>query len=413
MRGHIYSCLLLLGTTLPLAAAPAQQHERWQNRLEAQQLAPVQAIRLYQRRLQQFPDWHRGRLELARLYYRTGKFTAARKQVRQVVKEAELPPVVQKNVLGFYRRILLAENSPRPATKTASRKWRSSALFSMGPGYDSNANTGPEDQDIGLRTVRLKADAIERSDHYVSTQLQLNVARIVAPQLQWQNQFSLFDRRYQQLSTSDSTQLRLGSQLKYQLSPQWQLGGRILLSHRDYGNGTRINSPILEPFTDWRQGDHRLRLYLQHEPRRYQLNPGPDRDSQLNEVGLHYRYRFDSQWTARLSARYYRIDDDDHRYDYDASEGAIALNYAASNKLDINGQIRLRQSDYAQPEAPLYSDARSERYTTLRLGLRYQLSDDLAVALRLTHYDNDANHQLHDYQRQQADFRLSWNFQGL
>lgn len=406
---YLSAFILLLSAAL--ARAETADHKTWLNQLSAAALQPSQAAVRYQQRLQRYPDWHRGRLELARLEYKRGRFKSARRLVRKVVTEARMPAVVQKNVLAFYNRILEAEAAAPGKTFNASQ-WHSALQLSLSSGYDSNANSGPEDQDIGLKNIRLKQSALEKSDHFTSTQLQLRNLRRFDSGLTWHNQLSLLHRRYDTIRHSDITSARISSRVQATLSRHWQAGTSLSFTHRNYGSGSATNNPAIEPFLQWRDGDQKLRAQLRHEPRRYSIDNGNDRDGRSNELALSYYYRLNDRWNGVLSGRLLDTGYDDRRYNYEACEASLQINYAASPVLYFSGQLRQRNTQYDLKEKPLYPDARDERYITARLAVRYRVTDNLTLALRLSHYDNQANHPLHAYDRQQAELKLSWNDQG-
>jgi len=389
--------------------------------LSQARLHPAQAVRQLEQLLINRPDWHRGRLELARLYYRQQQYPAARKAVKQVVSSAELPATVRKNVLAFYRKILQAEQArqARQANTDYARHWQLGGQLSLGSGYDSNANTGPENQDIGLRTLRLKPGALQRSDHYLSSQMLLRADRSLSADhpapgtkghLRWRNRLNLSKRQYQQQRRADIRTVQLTSSLHYQLTPHWQISSEVQLSHLTEGRNSDINYAGLEPSLQWQQGQHRITLSALHKSRNYLASRARAKDGPLQELALRYSFQPGRQWRWQLSGRFIDTDYQGKRHSYQAREAEARLNYRYSAQLALWSQLRFRSSHYKAPEAPLYPDARDEDNLSLRAGVRYRLSEDYSLGLTLSSYRNKANHKLHDYNRQLAELRLNWQF---
>jgi len=432
--------LLFAGSLIWISALPAMADSAEQASIAAHQQyltavlvdfeqQPDQAISDLRQRLSDFPRWHRGRLELARLYFRHGNFQAARSNVKQVVQEVALPGQVKRNVLAFYRQILEAERRTilepsKPKAPTADiasqppqpKGWQLSGRLGFALGYDSNANTGPEDQDIGLNNLILRPEALEQSDHYRSLQLALRADREVSidgenkHSLQWRNRLYLFDRNYRQQARADLGSYRLYSGLSWRVSPNWRVATRLRLQQLRYDINARINQVGLEPSLTWTDGAHRVRTHLLASQRRYRGEASRTKNGDLQELGIRYGYRFNSHWQGQVGGRWIETNYRSDRYSYNAWEAEGQLNYRPSRDLMVWGQLRYRSSDYKGAEKPYYDDARDEQYLTTRVGARYYVAPDLSLDLVLSGYRNQANHKLHDYNRKQAELRLSWMF---
>ncbi len=420
--GHsVLASLILLAPLTEAASLTPTPQQDLNTLLSNAEQQPAQAIAQLEHQLTTRPGWHRGRLELARLYYRQQQYSAARNAVKQVVSNAKLPTTVRKNVLTFYRKILQAEQAQqsRQASTDYAQHWQLGGQLSLGSGYDSNANTGPEDRDIGLRTLRLKPGALQRSDHYLNSQLVLRADRSLSAaditprttgHLRWRNRLNLSKRQYQQQRRADIRSVQLVSSLHYQLTPQWTLASRLHLSHLTEGRASDINYVGLEPSLQWQQDQHRVTLSVLHKDRNYLASKARAKDGPLQELALRYDYQLDRQWRLQLSGRLIDTDYRGKRHSYHAREAQTRLNYRYSAQLALWSQLRYRSSHYQAAEAPLYPDARDENNLSLRAGARYRLNEDLSLGLTLSSYRNQANHKLHDYNRQLAELRLNWQF---
>jgi hypothetical protein len=88
----------------------------------------------------QFPDDTRARLELARAYFYAGDNVRAREEFEAVAKE-QPPPDVQAGIDRYLAALEAREGRYRT---------RTTAYVEAGAGYDSNANAGVAQADIGL-----------------------------------------------------------------------------------------------------------------------------------------------------------------------------------------------------------------------------------------------------------------------
>ena len=88
----------------------------------------------------QFPDDSRARLELARAYFYAGDNVRAREEFEAVAKEGP-PPEVQAGIDRYLAALQAREGRYRT---------RTTAYVETGAGYDSNANAGVAQADIGL-----------------------------------------------------------------------------------------------------------------------------------------------------------------------------------------------------------------------------------------------------------------------
>lgn len=396
-------------------AAENQQQQFINKVLSIAEKKPKTAVRILQKQLQKYPTWHRGRLELARLYYRAGDYQRAKRAVKRVVKQAKLPKSVKKNIVSFYRQILAAESKRKKRLNST----RIRAKISTSLGHDTNPGSGPANQDIGVDNVRLKASALARSDNFWSTQVQLYLDTPLSEVSQqgrqpglwrWTNQLSLFDRAYHREKDSDIRNLQWITGLNYQINERWQAATKLKFNHLRYGSEKKINYAGIEPSISWSQGKHRWQLTALYNDRNYVAQSSAGKDGAVTEAGFSYAYRPSKRWLLQLASKRTFADYLDNRSSYQATDSWTRASYRSSKKLKLWTLLRYRTSKYEAPETPLYSDAREEDYFTLRIGSRYQLSDDLNMELVLSHYRNSANHKLHEYDRQQAELKLNWLF---
>ncbi|NIB44583.1 tetratricopeptide repeat protein [Pseudomaricurvus alkylphenolicus] len=376
---------------------------------------PKQAIGSLENRLEQYPQWHRGRLDLARLYFLDGRYGDARQMVRQVMSEAPLPDTVRENTLRFYQQILFAQRQqPLMPSNSDSADWRFGGDLSGFFGYDSNANSGPEDADIGVDNRRLASSALEASDHYGGALLALNAYKRT-DEFRWRHYLSIYQRSYTDQNDADLGNLRYLGELTLLTSSHWQVGLEWELSHYRYGSGTDINDISLTPEIQWRDKHWQISVQMEYRQRGYnfrdqQTLPESDKDADILGIGVDYQLRLNPNY--RLSLQAHRVTNNAQAdlYSYDATEVGAKLFYQTQPSWALWSQWYWRSSHYEAPEAPLYDDEREEDFHLLRVGWRYKVTAETSLSMTLSNYRNHANHRLHDYERSQLQLQLHRRF---
>ncbi|SEI64508.1 hypothetical protein SAMN05421831_10674 [Allopseudospirillum japonicum] len=403
-RLHTWLLTGCLACTDPGLQAHAQTHAEFLQALTPLLIdQPLKARTLLQQRLQAYPNWQRGRLEAARLDYQLGDYQAAAAKVAQVLQE-DLPAQVRRNVELFDHKI-------QQALLVPPQYWSWRGRFMLGGGWDSNANTGPTGTDIGVSEVKLKSSATQSQDEYTLAQISLDIERPlgeVTQRLQWNNQLNLFTRNYSQQTDVNISSFRWRTGIEKQQAA-WHYGADIELQYLKYGNQD-IRYIEIHPFVGWQQAAHKIELKTQLSQRNY-LNQGVlGKDGYIRSYTLEYQYAWSKNWLMKGEFTWNDAQYQDLRYAYQAWELDYRVLYSYQNYLNLWSQVRYRNSHYQAPEYPLYDDERREDYWTWRLGAQYKLTPSVDIEVIWSNYWNQANHLLHDYQRQQVEARLAWLF---
>ena len=141
---RLFAVVLVIAATTtatPASATAAPADDSTQARFDAAMEA-IEANRLRTARetlrslLIDNPSLLRARLELAKVYYQTADFAAAREEAERELADPELPPSVRVTVLAFLAQINADEQRLR-------QKHRWSPSVYGGLMYDSNVNFGP------------------------------------------------------------------------------------------------------------------------------------------------------------------------------------------------------------------------------------------------------------------------------
>lgn len=419
VRNSVVKKWLLAGlTTLSVSALADDAHKDFLNHIESVRQSDMnRATHLLEERLKSFPEWHLGRLELARLYYQQDRFSESRSAVKMVVKEAELPDAVKKNILAFYKKVLEEEKKSQDGRSNSD--WLFEGKLLLGGGYDTNANTGPADQDIGLERYRLKKSATGQEDSFFTSQLALAVNKGF-PGLsdnegvgytEWSSGLHLFSREYQETNEVSLLGAKLSSELTHRFTPGLKAGIEAELQRIDYA-GDNIRYLALEPGLYWNHEKHKVRLGYLFRDRYYFDSQQSRKNGHYHSPSIRYSYRFAPELLASSELSYINTDYSGPQYNYHAIQTDNRLYYLLQDNLMLWGQARYRFRDYNDAEYSLYKTSRDERYLTLRLGAKYQISPDLETELIWAQYHNDANQKLYEYKRQQVEFKLTWKFLG-
>lgn len=140
---------------------------------------PAEAIEYYQKILRKDPQLPRVRLELGRAYAASGKRTEARQEFNTVLASSP-PPVVAQHIEKFLAQM--------EAQKDLNIR------LSLGYLFDSNVNAGPDGQIV---SNGWQYNGVKRSDHALTTALQIDQFRETGTDSAWQTglQYSRTDYR--------------------------------------------------------------------------------------------------------------------------------------------------------------------------------------------------------------------------
>lgn len=354
------------------------------------------------------PDDARARLELARAYFYAGDDARAREEFEAVAKENP-PPEVQAGIDRYLAA--LHERQGRYQT-------RSSAYVELGGGYDSNANAGVAQADIGLPVL----GSVTVADVGVQK----------ASPFGW---------------------LAGGGRINHPFAPGWSVNGAVDANGTFYSNASEFNlasgvvsaggsyqsngnlyglsyahSEILLAGSRYRWTDGVGFDWLRQTSQRSSISLAPQyaqlaysgdnaaRNSDLAGLTATYRQVWLGGWQPVLNTSLFYGDEHNREgNDYLGRHvygGALDITATPSSFWAINAVLAYAESDYQGP-IPLLDVTRRDGNFTGSLSAVYFLDRQLSIRAEYQYAHNASNLALYEYARHVVALKLRYDFQGL
>jgi hypothetical protein len=353
----------------------------------------------------QFPDDARARLELARAYFYAGDDVRSREEFEAVARSLP-PPEVQAGIDRY-----LAALSDREARYRGRRL----AFVEVGGGYDSNANAGVAQADIGLPVLGpvtvddfgvrkgsafgwLAAGAEIR--HPLSAGLTVNA--------------SVYGGGTFYGSASEFNLANYGAALgaayradrnEYSLA---YAHGEIAL------DGSRYRWTDGVGF-EWRRQISELSSFAL-APQYARIGYDGDnaaRNADLTAFSASYRQVWLRRWQPVLNATVFYGDEHNRESRGDLGRGirgaSVDLTVSPSPFWALNAGVAYAQSDYDAP-IPLLDVTRRDRNLGLSLGAIYLVNRNLSVRAEYRYAKNTSNLELYEYTRQVGVLKVRYDF---
>ena len=353
----------------------------------------------------EFPDDLRGRLELARAYFQAGDNVRAREEFESVAK-TNPPPDVQAGIDRYLAALEAREGRYRT---------RTSAYLETGAGYDSNANAGVAQADIGLPVLGpvtvdqvgvQKASAFGwlagygRIDHPVSPGWSVNAAGYANGTFY-----------------TDASEFNLGS-----------LGASVGATRSAAANLYTLTYAHTEIILDgsryrWTDG---LGLEWRHQlselssvaliPQYARLGYSGEnsaRNSDLYALSGAYRRVWLRPWHPILNALVFYGDEHNRENRDDLGRwlwgGAADVTVSPSPFWALNAGLGYVDSRYQAP-IPIIDVARHDRNLTLNLSALYLVSARWSVRFEYQYAHNASNLELFEYSRHVGAVKVRYDF---
>lgn len=365
------------------------------------------------------PSLHRARLELARAYYLSYDYAAARRQVQQVLDDPNTPPSVRTTLLAFMAQI--NEDEKRFAER---HHWTPSIY--LGLMYDTNVNVGPNEDviDIGGIPFLLSADSEKRSDP----------AFVVTPALThtynpgkrfelgehsgfflWQTQGNAYYRRYFDEGDFDLGVFTLRTGPAWVVPQHWRASIGLQGDYLTLGDSRLALFGSVNPTITWQIGDNtEFSLDGVVTRRHYNRKEDEGRDGwyQAGAASLG-RYFNDRKLSVQGGIGYARLDTDEDRFGYDGPFGFVGGAVQAWKNGSVYGRFGYYKNDYDGPE-PVFDEARNEDEYRTTVGFQHDIKSgpltQWALVGNWIHTKNDSNVEIFEYDRDQVNMGLSRSF---
>jgi len=366
---------------------------------------PGEGVLALERHVLQFPDDVRARLELARAYFYAGDNVRAREEFEAVAKEKP-PADVQAGIDRYLAA--LEEREGRYSTRT-------SAYVETGAGYDSNANAGVAQADIGLPVlgpVTVAQVGVRKASPFGWLAAAGRVNHPVAPG--WSVNASGYANG---MFYSDASEFNLAS------------GGVSLGATRtsgvnlysvSYAHGEILLDGSRYRWTDgvgfeWRRQiteTNSFALIPQYARLAYS-GDNAARNSDLLALSAAYRHVWLKPWHPVLNALVFYGDEHNRENRDDlgrhVSGAAADVTVSPTPFWALNAGAGYVESRYQAP-IPLIDVARRDRNFTLNLSALYLIDARWSVRAEYEYAHNGSNLELYEYTRHVGALKLRYDF---
>jgi len=365
------------------------------------------------------PSLSRARLELARVYYLSRDYAAARTEAQRVLDDPNTPPAVRTTVLAF-----LAQISADEQRYAARHQW--TPAFYAGVMYDSNVNIGigRDIIDIGGLAFQVAPDSRETSDG--AAVINAGISHTYNPDRRfewgehpgsfiWQSEANAYYRAY--FSESD---FNLGV-LTLRTGPAWVVPGRwrayiglqgdwIFLDNDDLALFGSLNPGIA-----WQVGNSwEVGIDGVITERTYADSADSGREGRYEAasvtVGRYFRQR---RALVQAGVSYADFDADNNIYSYSAPEVFVGFNSEAWTNGAVFARVGYRWYDFEEIETG-FSTTRDDDELRATLGLQHDYRegwlDKWSLVASWTYTDNQSEVPIYEYDRHQVSLGLSRRF---
>lgn len=421
---RLFAVILMIAATTTgslASAATTPADDSTQARFD-DALAAIEANRLRTAReslrslLAENPSLLRARLELAKVYYQTADFAAAREEAERVLADPELPPSVRVTVLAFLAQINADEQ--RVWTK---HQWSPSVY--AGLMYDTNVNFGPSRDivEIGGLPVLLTPE----TDDFAAV-LAAGVTHTYNPGRRfewgehtgaffWQSQANGYYRAYFDEDDFNFGVLTLRTGPVWVVPRQWRASIGLQGDQIWLGGDSLALYTTLNPTITWMLSDAtELTLDGVVTQRHYWDSDEDARDGWYKGLSLIVDHNIrGTRFTVQGGVGYVWFDADDDRFSYEGPDVFGGIAYGAWTNGMIYARVGYRRYDFEGPE-PLFGIARDEDEIRTTLGFQHDFVRGTLEGWSLQgnwiYTNNDSNVAIYDYDRNQFNLGLARSF---
>lgn len=352
-----------------------------------------------------FPDDARARLELARAYFYAGDDVRSREEF-EAVSRSKPPPEVQAGIDRYLAAL---------ADREARYRGRRLAFIELGAGYDSNANAGVAQADIGLPVlgpVTVDDFGVRKESAFGWLAAGAEIHHPLSPGLTING--SVYGGGSFYASASEFNLANYGAAL-----------GASYRSDRNeyslaYAHGEIALDGSRYRWTDgigfeWRRQISELSS-LALAPQYARIGYDGDnaaRNADLTALSVGYRQVWLRRWQPVLNATVFYGDEHNRESRGDLGRSiqgvSVDLTVSPSPFWALNAGAAYAQSDYDAP-IPLIDVTRRDRNIGASLGAIYLVNRNLSVRAEYRYAKNTSNLELYEYTRHVGVLKVRYDF---
>lgn len=353
------------------------------------------------------PGFDRARLELARGYFLLEDDRRARREFEIVL--AHDPPAAVRSQIEYYLQAMQRRADRYETTATG--------FVEIGGGYDSNVNSATSEDTVStiLGDVILADDSKERDDTFIRVEARGSVSHPLSPGFNLVAGAGLWDR-----SLSDESEFETGA-LDGNLGLLWRRErSRLLVStqvQRFYLDGDAYRD-LLGLGASYRHDvSDQLDFDVSARVTELDFEDLDDRDSTLTLIDAGISHRFEHARRPIVTAGLFfgteEAEDDTTSAQANAQRDIYGVRaglwLALAPRWTLRGSAEFRNSEYDEEDL-LLGETRDEDYYALSVAADWRPSARWRIGPQLRYSRNDANTELHDYERTEAWVRARYEF---
>ncbi len=308
---RLISLMIMLFMIMTVTAEPVSQDSRLQAAIELRKQGQFSgAIAELKQLVDEQPHWSSGHLELAVNYFKLNNLQQAKYHIKAVIADDNLTQesrVIAESLLSLINE---ANEDSRSADLNAHKAVKAHVWpfsFSLGGGYDSNANIGPDDAELDVEGFSLVPDALQTSDEF----LQINASmghsyRRLKPldwgvdglRFSWHSRLSLYAKEYRNLERYDLSYAVINSGPQFYQAKAWQIYLPLQYLSVNYGGDKLVDYVEFNPFYSFFYGADSLSFKLGLTNKSYDQRADQlIKDGWRYRLGVNYKQAFsDRQW---------------------------------------------------------------------------------------------------------------------
>lgn len=387
-----------------------------ESRIEGRLYSSIEA---FQQILEEYPELHRARLELAVSYYNTFNFDGALQEAQTVLDEPDIPPNVRIAILAF-----MAQVKKDQERFTLTGDWQFPVM--IGYMHDSNVSAGPDSRAIsGYPGFTLDDEDTENSDsawyfnggveHVLQTGKYFRFGEQPASLL-WKSKVNIYHRAYFDEHDYNLTVYTFRTGPALLSTGNWRASLDLQEEVIRYGGEDLADYTSLIPqFTWYFENGIELGAECLFTHRSYAQDEDTNRtgDYIAPQISIGYVTK-DNKFAFQGHAAFFNEDAKATRKSNDGYNLFLGGSWNFLADTSLLAMVNYRDTEYDGRE-PLFNKARDEDEWRSTLGIRHTFKDmgaatDWSIGANITYTDHESNVSIYEYDRTQVSLYLQHRF---
>ncbi|UAA39874.1 DUF560 domain-containing protein [Paraneptunicella aestuarii] len=362
-----------------------------------------EAVFAFERVMFNRPQHQKARLLLAFSYFKVDNYGAAKLELNQLLKKADtLTPEEQQKIRDYLKRI---EEQERKAIRNTALEVKA------GIGYDSNVNSGTDDDHVFLPALNREIPLVEGAqveDIVADVALSYKLNEKLSQKSAYSLQANFTNITHDTKSNLDRSYLNLvANYSNYWNSTKYTVTGYIqpmMLDDQYYRTAYGVMLDGSWRLTDtwlWSVGTNAAKI----DNNKYDVQS-------LDQIGINTKITYINNHIQMFELAYY---DDDasnsggEHFGRDYFTAAYTYLYPYSRDLNFTLKVYADKSKYDAIH-PIYLVTRDDSSVTGMLAASYQLDDQWNLSAQLRHANKNSNIEIYAFVRSEVNISVAYKF---